>query len=104
MNYRYLRGLVLIVLGALLYLNNLGYDLNLDKNLSSLVDNVWPIVIIVVGIALILKKKSFPGYLISIFGILLILKNYEIVTISFGRIIRVYIGLAIVFMGYKKVK
>lgn len=61
-------GLILITLGCLIILNNLGiYGF----------DNSWPILLVVIAIAMLMQKvKDIGGWLILVVGIVFLLINH----------------------------
>lgn len=103
MTGRIVRGLILIIVGSLFFLYNLGYELNLDYYWLTLMDNIWPVILVGVGISLSGGKRKSIGYIMMLFGVLLILRNYEIVNISIGKTFRIVVASFLVFLGLKRV-
>lgn len=103
MTGRMIRGLILIIIGAVFFLYNLGYDLNLDYYWLTIMDNIWPIILVAVGISIANGQRKSVGYILILLGLILVLRNYEIITISLGKTIRIVIASFLVFLGLKKV-
>jgi hypothetical protein len=102
MTGRMIRGLILIIIGAVFFLYNLGYDLNLDYYWLTIMDNIWPIILVAVGISIANGQRKSVGYILILLGLILVLRNYEIITISLGKTIRIVIASFLVFLGLKK--
>lgn len=91
-NARLIIGVAIIIVGVLSLLANLGFDVDIH------LWDYWPVILILIGLSMLLKKpeyrNSLGGWIFLILGILFLLNNFEIIYLS-GRIIWPLIIIAI---------
>ncbi|MEE9554855.1 MAG: DUF5668 domain-containing protein [candidate division Zixibacteria bacterium] len=93
-------GISLIIIGLLLILSNLGFDTGFH------IWEFWPVILIIIGLSMALKKSdshnSLFGWLFVLIGILILLNNLELMDFGMNLIfpfILLFIGLAILKHG-----
>jgi predicted membrane protein len=90
-------GVILAILGVLATLDNFGL-MEIRH-----VERLWPVLLIALGAAQLAQNwrtRPFGGSVLVIIGVLLLLRNYRIITISLGKLIPlvlVVIGLRVAF-------
>jgi len=99
---RLILGLAIIVIGAIALLANLGY--NVDIHFW----DYWPVILILIGLSMLLKRpeqrNNLAGWIFLALGALFLLNNFDI--IDFGvnllwPILIILAGLAILRHGFK---
>ncbi len=89
-------GIAIILIGAILLLDNLGYDLGVN------ILSFWPVILILIGISHLSKpqetRQATSGWILLIVGIIFLLRNLGVIHFGFGVIwpvILIVVGLAI---------
>lgn len=100
-NMRLIMGLVIIAVGIIALLVNLGYDIRI-----SLWD-YWPLILILIGLSRIFQPREYRslwfGLIVTALGILFLLNNFYIINFGFEEvwpIIIILIGVAMLRHGY----
>ncbi len=85
--------LVLMVMGVLIFLERAGMGYGLREG--------WPWVVIALGVGGILRnRRSFPGWITMIIGILILGEKYYSIHFSVPNLIRVYfLPVFLIFLG-----
>ena len=93
-------GISLIVIGLLLILSNLGFELGID------IWDFWPVILIIIGLSIVLRKSGsqniIVGWLLLIIGTLILLNNLDVIYFGMNLIfplILLFIGLVILKHG-----
>lgn len=90
-------GVILAILGILATLDNFGL-MEIRH-----VERLWPVILIALGAAQLAQNwrtRPFGGSVLVVIGVLLLLRNYHVITISLGKLIPlvlVVIGLRVAF-------
>lgn len=89
---RVILGIVLIFIGALFLLDNLGYDIYLPWYLFR-----WPIVFIIIGFINLFSGNSRPAFIFFGLGVLFYLDVFDILSIGdFWPLILIIIGISFI--------
>ncbi len=85
--------LALIVMGVLIFLERAGMGYGLRDG--------WPWVVIALGVGGVLRnRRSFPGWMTMIIGILILGEKYYSIHFSVPNLIRVYfLPVLLIFLG-----
>jgi hypothetical protein len=76
-------GLALIVIGVLIFLDRMGTGYGLREG--------WPWVVIALGVGGVLRnRRSFPGWISTIIGILILGGKYYSIHLSLPGVVKVY--------------
>ena len=94
-------GLVIIVVGVIALLMNLGYDV--DINLW----DYWPLILILIGLSRIFQPPEYRnlwfGSIFTLVGILFLLDNFDLISFGFRELwpfILIIVGIGILRHGY----
>ena len=100
-NMRLIIALVIIAVGVVALLINLGYDVDI-----SLWD-YWPLILILIGLSRIFQPPEYRslwfGLIFTAIGVLFLLDNFHLIRFGFGElwpVVLIVIGIAILRHGY----
>ncbi|UCE65975.1 MAG: hypothetical protein JSU85_14145 [Candidatus Zixiibacteriota bacterium] len=100
-NVRLIIGLVIIAVGAVALLMNLGYDIDID------LWDYWPLILVLIGLSRIFQPPEYRnlwfGLIFTAIGILFLLDNFYLIRFGFRElwpIVIILIGVAILKHGY----
>ena len=104
-NMRLIIGLVIIAVGIIALLMNLGYDVNIG------LWDYWPLILVLIGLSRIFQPPEFRnlwfGLIFTVVGILLLLNNFDLIRFGFQElwpVIIILVGLGILRHGYGRLK
>ncbi|MBF7097638.1 cell wall-active antibiotics response protein [Alkalibacter mobilis] len=96
-----LAGLLILIIGMALLLNNLGIT---DFNMAYLIFTYWPIFIIIAGLSLLInhgsKGEVLSGILILSLGTLILLRNLGFVDINISTIFNLIWPMILILIGF----
>jgi predicted membrane protein len=99
-NMSVVMGVVIVVVGLLALLMNLGYDINIG------IWDYWPLILVLVGLSRLIQPPQYrsvlSGLIFTLLGGLLLLNNLEVIDFGFSElwpVILIIIGVSIVMRG-----
>jgi predicted membrane protein len=99
-NMSVIMGIVIVVVGLLALLMNLGYDINIS------IWDYWPLILVLVGLSRLIQPPQYrsvlSGLIFTLLGGLLLLNNLEVIDFGFSElwpVILIIIGVSIVMRG-----
>jgi predicted membrane protein len=98
---RLIIGLVIIVVGVIALLMNLGYNVDID------LWDYWPLILIFIGLSRIFQPPEYRnlwfGLIFTLVGILFLLDNFYLIRFGFSELwpfVLILVGIAILKHGY----
>ena len=104
-NMSVVMGAVIVVVGLLALLMNLGYDINVS------IWDYWPLILVLVGLSRLIQPPQYrsvlSGLIFTLLGALLLLNNLEVIDFGFSElwpVILIIVGVSIVLRGSGRTK
>ncbi|OUM84427.1 MAG: hypothetical protein BAA01_01000 [Bacillus thermozeamaize] len=101
MGGRWLAGIILLVIGVTLLLDNLGFA---EISLGWIFSHFWPVILIVVGVSMMVSQKGggmLAGGIIALLGVLFLARNLGWWTIDLSWLWKVFWPLVIILIGIR---
>lgn len=96
---RVIIGILLVIIGGIFLLDNLGYDLNIPWYIFS-----WPIILVLIGVVNFLTGNVREGFILLGLGVVFYLDVFDVVNIGqLWPLILIIIGLSFLFRKRLKI-